>query len=156
MVQGIVLRRLPLIAAVLTAAAALSGCTVIKEYAPQEKAIAQVKPEEYELARALLAAFVANDAKAFIALLPDEKRTNFNAETFAKTRKSIVDSVGEPVSFTYLSALELPSLTPQIWKVRFRRVNYRNGKEFTSELLFRVVTGMTGKNTPVITAFQFL
>ena len=134
---------------------AVSGCTVIKEYTPPAKEVAQVSPQEHELARKLIHAFLSDDANGFIALLPDEKRTNFNAETFKKTRKAIVESVGTPVSFSFLTSLELPSLTPQIWKVRFKRVSSR-GDEFTSELMFRVVTGMIDKKTPVITAFQFL
>ncbi len=134
---------------------AVSGCTVIKEYTSPAKEIATVSPQERELARKLIHAFLTDDAKGFVALLPDEKRTNFTAETFKKTRKAIVDSVGEPISFSFLTSLELPSLTPQIWKVRFKRVNSR-GDEFTSELMFRVITGMIDKKTPVITAFQFL
>ena len=107
----------------LGAAAAIhtSGCVVVKEYAPVKETAANVKPQELELARKLLRAFVKNDAKTFVALLPEETREKFTEKSFAVTRKSVIDSVGEPVSYSYVTTLKLPSLNPQIWKVCFRR-----------------------------------
>lgn len=150
-------RKIRLLSSAAAAAAlfAFGGCTVIKEFPSPKTEIAKVTPEEHELARKLLHAFVADDAAAFVALLPEEMRTNFNEEMFKKTRKSLFESVGTPISFKFITSLELPSLTPQIWKVRFKRVN-RRGEEYTSELMFRVITGKINKKTPVITAFQFL
>ena len=133
----------------------LSGCIVVREYPAAEKT-AEVKKQEIEIARELVKAFVTNDAKAFVSLLPEEVRTKFNEESFARTRKAVTDSVGEPISFTYLTSLELPALTPQIWKIRFSRVNLKKEQEFTSELLFKVITGMTDKKSAVITSFQFI
>ena len=132
-----------------------SGCTVIREVEPQKESFT-VKKQEYELAKALLRAFAANDGEAFINLLPEETRTKFTVENFKQTRKALTESVGEPISYTYLTTLELPALTPQIWKVRFRRSNVNKTKEFTSELLFRVITGMVNDKEAVITGFQFL
>ena len=145
---------------VLLAVAALflligSGCTVVREYTPDSKAV-KAHPLEYEIARKLLHAFVKNDAKTFISLLPEETRKKFTVETFAKTRKSVLESVGEPVSFTYLTTLKLDALHPQIWKVEFRRHNINKTKEFTSEILFKVVTGMASPKEAVITGFHFL
>ncbi|MBQ9788240.1 MAG: hypothetical protein IJW31_01390 [Lentisphaeria bacterium] len=132
-----------------------SACTTVKEiHAPAEEI--KINQAEYDLGKALLTAFVKNDAKTFIGLLPEETRESFTVETFAKSRKSITDSVGEPIAFHYLTTLELTSLNPQIWKVKFQRTNLENTKVFTSELLFRVVTGMTKDNEAVVTAFQFL
>lgn len=131
------------------------GCTTVKDvYDPAEEI--KVSQAEYELGKAVLSAFVANDAEKFINLLPEETRTAFNVETFKKTRKSITDSVGEPISFYYVTTLELPSLSPQVWKVRFKRENTNKSKVFTSELLFRIVTGITKENEAVVTSFQFL
>ena len=55
-----------------------------------------------------------------------------------------------------MTSLELPALTPQIWKVRFRRVNRKGDTEFTSEVLFKVVTGTDKKKQAVVTTFQFI
>lgn len=135
------------------AAFVLTGCVTVKEYAPQAEKLT-VSKEEYELARQLLQAFVKNDADTFVSLLPEETRTKFTAEEFARTRKSLVESVGEPVEYGYLTTLELPALHPQIWRVRFKRSNVNRTKEFTSEILFKVVTGMIKKQA-VITGFNF-
>ena len=134
---------------------ALCGCTVIREVQPRKESLT-IKKQEYEIARNLLRAFVSDDGEAFVNLLPEETRTKFTVENFKNTRKAIVESVGEPVSYTYMTSLELPSLTPQIWKVRFRRTNVNKSKEFTSELLFRIITGMVSDKEAVITGFQFL
>ncbi|MBQ9775110.1 MAG: hypothetical protein IJW17_03630 [Lentisphaeria bacterium] len=144
---------------VLSAAAVLmfvcSGCVVVKEYTPAPKAV-KADPREYELARKLLVAFVKDDAGSFVALLPEETRSKFTEDSFRKTRKSVIDSVGEPVSFTYLTTLKLDTLHPQIWKVEFKRYNVNRSKEFTSEVLFKVITGMLDKKEAVITGFHFL
>ena len=131
----------------------LTGCVTVKEYAPQAEKLT-VSKEEYELARKLLKAFVKNDADTFVSLLPEETRAKFTADEFAKTRKSLVESVGEPIEYGYLTTLELQALHPQIWKVRFKRWNVNRTKEFTSEILFKVVTG-TIKKQAVITGFNF-
>ena len=131
-----------------------TGCVIVKEYAP-EKDKMDIAPQEYERARKLVRAFVINDGKAFVALLPEETRTKFTVETFEKTRKSLIESVGEPVEYRYLTTLELAALHPQIWKVRFKRWNVNRTKEFTSEVLFKVVTGMSDRSTAVITGFNF-
>ena len=133
----------------------LNGCVVVKEYAPQKETV-NVSRQEYELARKLLQAFIKNDAAAFIALLPEETRSKFTEENFASTRKSVVESVGEPVSYSYITTLKLSTLHPQIWKVGFRRSNINRSKEFESEVLFKVVTGMADKKEAVITGFHFL
>lgn len=133
----------------------LSGCVVVKEYAPQ-KEVASVSKQEYQLARKLIHAFVKNDAKGFVALLPEETRSKFTEESFASTRKAVLESIGEPVAFSYVTTLELVGLHPQVWKVRFRRENVNRSKEFYSEVLFKVVTGMADKKEAVITGFQFL
>ena len=132
-----------------------SGCTVIRESAPEKSAVT-VAPQEYELARQLLQAFVKNDAETFVALLPEETRAKFTAENFANTRRSVIESIGEPVAYSYLTTLELPALHPQIWKVKFRRKNINQTREYTSEVLFKVVTGMDNNKKAVITGFFFL
>ena len=144
-----------LLAGVMAAAFCFSGCTVIREYPPEKSAVT-VAPQEYELARKLLQAFIQNDAETFVTLLPEETRTKFTVKNFASTRKSVVESIGEPISYAYMTTLELPTLHPQIWKVRFRRKNINQTREYTSEALFKVVTGMDNNKKAVITGFFFL
>ncbi len=132
-----------------------NGCVIIKEYAPEANAV-KINPVEQELARKLLQAFIKDDAKTFVSLLPEETRKNFTTDNFKQTRKSVIESVGEPISYTYMTTLELSSLHPQIWKVRFKRYNVNRTKEFTSEVLFKVITGMSDRKTAVITGFHFL
>lgn len=132
-----------------------SGCVVVREYAPQQDAV-KVSKQEYELARQLLQAFVKNDAKAFVALLPEETQSKFTVKEFASTRKAVIESVGEPAAYSYVTTLKLGALNPQIWKVTFRRSNINNTKEYTSEVIFKVITGMTDKKNAVITGFHFL
>ena len=139
----------------ITLAFATTGCTTVIEVQKPAQEI-KINQLEYELGKALLTAFVTNDAEAFVNLLPEDTRNTFDKEAFAKHRASIVKSVGEPISFHYLTTLELTTLNPQIWKVRFKRTNLKNIEDFTSELLFRVVTGMSKKNEAIITSFQFL
>ena len=150
-------KRLTVMAITAALAALFSGCTVIREYTPEKAEVAAKLPEpEYELARKLLQAFVKNDAEAFVALLPEETRKNFDVKKFRDTRKSIIDSIGEPISYSYMTTLELNVLHPQIWKVRFRRQNVNKTKEFTSEVLFKVVTGTIDKKEAVVTGFHWL
>lgn len=131
-----------------------TGCVIVKEYAPEKDKI-NVAPQEFELARKLVRAFVTNDGKTFVSLLPEETRAKFTVENFEKTRKSLIESVGEPVEYRYLTTLELAALHPQIWKVRFKRWNVNRTKEYTSEVIFKVVTGMFNKDEAVITGFNF-
>ncbi|MBR2345286.1 MAG: hypothetical protein IKA71_05820 [Lentisphaeria bacterium] len=130
------------------------GCVIIKEYpAPQE---ISVNPAEHELAKKLLQAFIKNDAKGFIALLPEETQSKFTVKNFATTRKAVIESVGEPAGYAYVTTLKLDKLNPQIWKVTFKRNNVNNTREYTSEVLFKVVTGMENDKKAVILSFHFL
>ena len=147
--------RISMLIGILAFAALNSGCVVIREYAPQKENV-KASPQEYELARKLLQAFMKNDAKGFIALLPEEMQSKYTVKSFQETRKAVIDSVGEPVAYSYLTTLKLTALNPQIWKVSVRRQNVNKTKEYTSEILFKVVTGMTSKKEAVITGFQFL
>ncbi len=149
------MKRLVFLSAFAVLSLISGGCVVVKEVAPQENAV-KINRQEYELGKKLVTAFVKNDGKTFVSLLPEETRNKFTVESFDKFRKSIVESVGEPVSFTYLFSLELPALTPQIWKIRFRRINPKTNEEFFSELLFRTITGMLDKKQAVVTGFQFI
>ncbi|MCI5779209.1 MAG: hypothetical protein MR051_05270 [Lentisphaeria bacterium] len=148
------MRKSRVLIAALTAAGLLTGCTVIREL-PADERRNEPQGAEYELCRTLLKAFIRNDAREFLAHVPPEAREQFNEKSFAATRNSVLESMGEPISFQYVTALELTTFTPHIWKIRFKRVDLKTDKEFTSELLFRILVGkLDGK--PVLISFQFL
>lgn len=148
------MKRFRILAAILAAAGVLTGCTTIREL-PAEARAAEPRGAEYDLCRTLLTAFLKNDAKTFLAHIPADARERFNETAFNTTRKSVIESMGEPISFQYVTALELTAFTPHIWKIRFKRADARSGKEFTSELLFRIVVG-TVDQKPTVISFQFL
>ena len=109
---------------------------------------------EYYLSRKLVSAFLKDDAKGFVALLPAKLRQEFDHKKFEVTRKAVVNAMGEPVSFRYVTALEMTAVTPHIWAVRFSRISRDEKEEYTSEMLFRVITGhLDGK--PYIIGFNF-
>lgn len=148
------MRKLFVLSSALALAGMMSACTVIRELPPEARAEIP-QNEESELCRALLTAFLENDANAFIARLPEESRRNFTKQQFKTTRNAVVESMGEPISFQYVTDLELTAFTPHIWKIRFRRTDARTEQTFTSEALFRIITGrVDGK--PVVIGFQFL
>lgn len=110
--------------------------------------------EEYQLSRKLVSAFLKDDGKNFVDLLPAKLRQEFNVEKFKVTRQAVASSMGEPVSFRYVTALEMTSVTPHIWAIRFSRISRDEKEEYTSEMLFRVITGyLDGK--PYIIGFNF-
>jgi len=147
--------RKSLIAAGLIAGAAIaSGCATVREL-PAETRKTEPQGADYQFCRKLVIAFMKNDAKTFLAAMPEEARQKFSEKQFAASRKSIIESMGEPISFRYVTSLELTALTPHIWKIRFQRTDPRNEKKFTSEALFRIITGkIDGK--PVLIGFQFI
>lgn len=135
----------------------LTGCTMISELPREEQVVANYEDDpQFTLSRKLVIAFLKNDSSSFVSLLPSETRKAFSEKEFASTRKAVTDSVGEPISFKYVTKLELEPLQPHIWKIRFERKGLlKTDETFHSELLFRVITGNTDKG-PVITSFQFL
>lgn len=109
---------------------------------------------EYRYGRKLLKAFIENDAKSFVKLLPAQMQKEFDNKKFTLTRKAVTDSMGEPVSYRYVTALEMSAVTPHIWAIRFSRISRDGKEEYTSEMLFRVITGtLDGK--PYIIGFNF-
>ena len=144
-----------LAAGLIAGAAAVSGCATGIRELPAEERKSEPQGAEYEFCRKLVIAFMKNDAKTFLAHMPEEARKKFNEKQFAASRKSILESMGEPISFRYVTSLELTAFTPHVWKIRFQRTDPRNGKKFTSEALFRIITGkIDGK--PVLIGFQFI
>ena len=140
-----------LMAALLTVL--FAGCTVVREL-PATDAPAAAEADR-KLGGELLKHFLAGDADKVCALLPDDLREKLEPAKVRESRKSVLETMGTPVSYRYVTAQELPNFTMNLWAVRFRRVNDKTGKEFHSEALFRVITG-TVDDKPVIVTFNFL
>lgn len=151
-----IISRFSAIAAVLLAAS-VSACTTIRELPtdPVDAELTQEAQEEREYSRKLLEAFLKDDSSKFISLLSPEMKEEFGKDKFALSRKVITETLGEPVSFSYVTKLEHVAITPYIWKVRFVLKN-KEGKEFYSEALFRVLAGHDTKGDVIVVGFNFL
>jgi len=148
--------RLSALAAVLLAAS-VSACTTIRELPPDpaDVELSKEAQEERDYSRKLLEAFLKNDSSKFISLLSPEMKEEFGKDKFELSRKVITETLGEPVSFSFVTALEHVAITPYIWKVRFVLKN-KEGKEFYSEALFRVLAGHDTKGDVIVVGFNFL
>ena len=151
-----ILSRLSVLAAVLLAGA-VSACTTIRELptTPADTELSKEQAEEREYSRKLLEAFLKNDASGFIGMLSPEMKEEFGKDKFELSRKVITETLGEPVSFSYVTALEHIAITPYIWKVRFVLKN-KEDKEYYSEALFRVLAGHDTQGDVIIVGFNFL
>lgn len=130
------------------------GCTsdtIRSQNEISEKEQAQLPPQEN--GRVLLQAFLDNNSRVFIGELPDELQKQFGEKEFIGARKSIIETLGEPVSFSYLSTLENPVFIISLWKVRFSRKN-NEGETISHEALFRVISG-AGKEKFQVVSFNF-
>ena len=143
--------------AAILLAGAVSACTTIREL-PSDPAAVELsveQTEEREYSRKLLEAFLKNDDSGFISLLSPEMKEEFGKDKFELSRKVITETLGQPVSFSYVTALEHIAITPYIWKVRFVLKN-KEDKEFYSEALFRVLAGHDTQGNVIIVGFNFL
>ena len=137
--------------AAVLAGALLAGCTCVRELPPKEVTREEQQTPEYELAKEMLLAFIRNDANGFVRRMSPKNTERLNPERFKKFRAEMVESRGEPVSFRYLTTLEMPvPFKPQIWVVRMKKTNPQTGKEFYQEILFRVVTARADGKLHVI------
>ena len=134
-------------------AALLTGCTCVRELPPKEVTEEERRTPEYELAKEMLLAYIRNDASGFVRRMSPKNTELLNPERFRKFRAEMVASRGEPVSFRYLTTLEMPvPFKPQLWAVRMKKTNPQNGKEFHQEILFRVVIARADGKLHVISA----
>ena len=143
--------------AAILLAGAVSACTTIREL-PSDPAAVELsveQTEEREYSRKLLEAFLKNDASGFISLLSPEMKEEFGKDKFELSRKVITETLGQPVSFSYVTALEHIAITPYIWKIRFVLKN-KEDKEFYSEALFRILAGHDTQGNVIIVGFNFL
>ena len=140
--------------ALILALPVLAGCTTPIRELPQAEVEKQDDSPEFKVSRDLLLAMLRNDAKTFVGMLEPDVRERFTVDQFRTARANIVRELGEPVSFRYLTTLEMNTFRPCVWAVRFKRVNPKTGKEFHSEVLFQVVTGRADGKVHII-SFQF-
>lgn len=131
------------------------GCTTIQEM-PAEKVSQECNTPELKLCRELLIAFVKNDASGFVKRLTPENQKSFNKADFTAARNNMLKTVGEPVSFRYLTSLEFVKLQPHVWIVRFKRKDLAEKNEYFSEALFRIVTGRDKNGNIYVLGFNFL
>lgn len=140
-------------------AAVFCGCATVKEL-PPEKRRGEPDAPEYKLARQTLVHFMNNDAKGFTEKLTPENRKEFDVKKFEETRKHMQQSLGTPVSFTFLTELEFVTFKLYVWKIKFRRTGKdnetRKEKDFYSEALFRVIMGRSGRGQILVMGFSFL
>ena len=89
----------------------------------------------------MLNCFIRGDGDTFVANMAPKGQSQLTPAQFKKFRAEIIEARGEPVSFRYVTTLEMPiAFKPQIWAVRMKKTNAQSGKEFHQEILFRVVT----------------
>ena len=140
--------------ALLLSLPVLAGCMTSIRELPQEEVKKQDESPEFKVSRDLLLAMLRNDAAAFVGMLEPDVRERFTVDNFRTARANITRQLGEPVSFRYLTTLEMNTFRPCIWAVRFKRVNPKTGKEFFNEVMFQVVTGRADGKVHII-SFQF-
>ena len=137
----------------------LAGCASVRELPPEERK-GEPKTLEYKISREVIVAFMNDDAKSFCKNFSPENSQRFDVTKFQNARREVVLSLGEPVSFSFLTELEFVTFKLYVWKVRFKRLgkDRETGKEkeFYSEALFRVISGRTARNKAMIMGFNFL
>lgn len=132
-----------------------AGCASLSEKeteAKKEASVPVIRPEEN--GRDLVEAFLRNRPKAFVAALPEDLRKQFGEAEFEGAYKSIVETLGKPVSYKFAFQIENPFVTVSVWAVRFERKS-EEGKILHQEALFRVISGVIDKQ-PKIISFNFL
>ena len=135
------------------ASAWLSGCASVSPSASSRGASAP-SASGSALGTGLVASFVHGDAKTFVGLLPETLREEFSEQSFADARRSLEETLGEPLSYQYETRLAHPVFAVDLWKVRFSHLD-SDGRRSEREALFRVITGtLDGK--AVVVSFNFL
>ncbi len=132
-----------------------AGCASLSEKgaeAKKEESKPVIRPEEN--GRELVEAFLRNKPKAFVEALPADMRKQFGEAEFDGAYKSIVETLGKPVSYKYAFQIENPFVTVSFWAVRFERKS-EEGRILHQEALFRVISGVIDKR-PKIISFNFL
>ena len=133
---------------------AAAGCTTIREM-PKAQIEQEAATPEHKICRELLMCFLKNDPSGFQKRLSPEASEKFDAAQFASSREAIVRSLGDPVSFRYLTTLEFMALKPHLWAIRFHRKD-KHDADVYSEALFRIISGRADNGEILILGFSIL
>ena len=124
-----------------TASASSSAVKPVSAPAPAKADGKKAEPAVQKVGESLILAFMKDKPDLFISQLPEEARQKFTKKDFELTRKSMIDEIGEPVSYEFITNLEHPVATVSIWRVRFRRDSSDKTKKIFQERLFRAMYG---------------
>lgn len=130
--------------------------------APQPSASQASKTEEktaepavQKVGESLILAFMKDKPSLFLSQLPEDARKEFTEKDFELTRKSMLEKLGEPVSYEFITNLEHPIATVSIWRIRFERLSSDKTRKIHQETLFRAISGkIDGQD--VLLKFDFL
>ncbi len=128
-----------------------NGCASVSQNEVAEKSIQSTPDVSGEK---LVTAFVRDNDKTFLELLPAELQKKFNTEHFKSFRQQLVAKLGNPVSYRYLGNVKHPLLQIEIWNVEFQRTD-EQGKIVSLEAPFRVISGSVDGRNQII-SFNFL
>lgn len=133
-----------------------SGCTSLADPDKEQPAAEASAPaEKQKVGESLILAFMKDKPDLFISQLPEEARKDFTKKDFEITRKSMLEKLGDPVSYEFITNLEHPIATVSVWRIRFRRDSSDKSRKIYQETLFRAISGkIDGKD--VLLSFNFL
>lgn len=115
----------------------------------------KAEPAVQKVGESLILAFMKDKPDLFISQLPEDARKDFTKKDFEITRKSMLEKLGEPVSYEFITNLEHPIATVSVWRIRFRRDSSDKSRKIYQETLFRAISGkIDGKD--VLLSFNFL
>lgn len=141
----------------LFAAAFTGGCaTRDGEETPGQTAKTSTLSAEQAIGDKMIKALRDNDSAVFLSFLHKDTRVRFGKKEFETNREEMKKLFGEIVSAQYVTTLEMPTLRPMIWKIRFSRPAQQKGAApVIHENLFQIVFGqLDGK--PCVLSFIFL
>ncbi len=121
-----------------------------------QTAKASALAEEQAIGDKMIKALRDNDSSVFLSFLHKDTRVRFGKKEFEANREDMKKLFGEIVSAQYVTTLEMPTLRPMIWKIRFSRPSQQKGAPpVIHENLFQIVFGqLDGK--PCVLSFVFL
>ncbi len=133
------------------------GCaTQDKETAVKQTPGVSSLAEEQALGDKMIKALRDNDSASFLSLLHKDTRVRFGKKEFEDNRADMKKLFGEIVSVQYLTSLEMPTLRPMIWKIRFcRKAQQKDAAPIYQETLFQIVFGRLDGKAYVL-SFGFL
>lgn len=106
------------------------------------------------LGNEMLGAIRGNSFQLFSKCLKNGPAAQMTLQDFRTSRENMRELFGTLKTFEFLTALRTPAVENLIWKVTFIKTG-KDGREITSQVLFRLVTG-TDEGKSVVLSFGFL